>query len=122
VVLGQNPGAVARQADADKRQKYGQQQVVPFALETYGTFSPSARFVLKSVVDNAIAVNPDFDRLSEKIQRMYCLQRISIALQNGNAQMILACSDTLAARRMNNSFDAYAPIVIVREDEEEGGV
>ena len=115
LVMGQEPGAVARQADADKRRKYGQQVVIPFAMETYGTLSPSARFVLKKLVTNMIAVSPDLDQESVKMQRMYCLQRISIALQKGNAQMILLCGDSMSAWR--RTFDVHAPVVDIRAAE-----
>ena len=52
---------------------------------------------------------------SERVQRLYCFQRLSVALQNGNAQMILLCGDPMAARRY--SFDIHAPVVIVRGEE-----
>jgi len=116
LALGQTRGAVAAQADIDKRLKYGPQQaVVPFAMETYGTLSPSARFVLSALVANMIAVSPDLDQETSKMQYLYCLQRISVALQKGNAQMILMCGDSMAASR--HSFDVYAPVVNVREVE-----
>ena len=84
-------------------------------MEVYGTFSRSAKWVCRKVVENYTSVHPDIDRFSEKVQSTYVLQVISVALQRGNAQMILACGDPLLARRLLNSVDVYAPPVLPRE-------
>ena len=113
---GQIARLVANNADTKKRNKYARQaRVVPFAMEVYGTFSRSAKWVCRKVVENYTSVHPDIDRFSEKVQSTYVLQVISVALQRGNAQMILACGDPLLARRLLNSVDVYAPPVLPRE-------
>jgi hypothetical protein len=113
---GQTARLVANNADARKRAKYERHaRVVPFSIEVYGTFSRSARWVCRKVVENYTAVHPDIDRFSEKVQSTYALQVISVALQRGNAQMILSCGDPLLAQRLNNSVDVYAPPVHPRD-------
>ena len=84
-------------------------------MEVYGTMCKTFKWICHRIVANYTAVHPDIDRFSEKVQTTYVLQVLSVALQSGNAQQILACADPLLERRLLNSVDVYAPPVLARE-------
>ena len=116
VANGQIRGQVAQLAENKKRLKYLRvHRVVPFAVETYGTFGRSAKWVCRKIVNNYTSVHPDIDRFAERVQSTYILQVLSVALQCGNAQVILACGDPMMENRLLNSVDVYAPLVLPNE-------
>ena len=114
---GQTKGLVAQTASNKKVAKYLAHhcRVKGAAMEVYGTMCKTFKWICHRIVANYTAVHPDIDRFSEKVQTTYVLQVLSVALQSGNAQQILACADPLLERRLLNSVDVYAPPVLARE-------
>ena len=54
------------------------------------------------------------DELAILTQALYIAQKINIALQVGNARMLLACGNRLAARQEDRAHDQLAPMVDLR--------
>lgn len=81
-------GSAAEGAEIAKRRKYATLTedyiFVPFGVETFGPWGPSAREFLKKISPRLIAAAGD--------RRAGCFfaQRISIAIQRGNAASVLA--------------------------------
>ena len=82
-------GAVSREAEEDKRQRYPDGRtpwrVVPLALETYGRLGPAALRHLRQLARTQAArlEEGDAGRASHLVQRWGA--RISVALQRSNA-------------------------------------
>ena len=114
---GQIKGRVAQIASNKKVLKYNRvnHRVKGAAMEVYGTMCKTFKWICHRIVANYTSVHPDIDRFSEKVQTTYVLQVLSVALQVGNAQQILACADPLLERRLLQSVDVYAPPVLPRE-------
>ena len=117
LVRGQTKGLVAQTVSDAKVTKYShyRHRVKGAAMEVYGTMCRTFKWICKRIVANYTSVHPDIDRFSQKVQTTYILQALSVALQVGNAQQILACADPLLERRLLNSVDVYAPVVLPRE-------
>jgi len=114
---GQIKGRVAQIASNKKVLKYNRvnHRVKGAAMEVYGTMCKTFKWICHRIVANYTSVHPDIDRFSEKVQTTYVLQVLSVALQVGNAQQILACADPLLESRLLQSVDVYAPVVLPRE-------
>ena len=83
----QEAGAAAKKAANLKMEKYAAisntHHFVPFAVETLGTFSPAARSLLADIALRKFQCTGDLK------EGLYLKQRISIAIQRGNAACIL---------------------------------
>jgi hypothetical protein len=81
------PGAAARLAEEKKRKKYAFLQdrflFVPVAVETLGVYSPEAKKFVEALGERLKAVT------SEPRAGAFLKQRISLAIQRGNAAAIL---------------------------------
>ena len=117
LIAGQTKGLVAQTASNNKVTKYlaHNHRVKGAAMEVYGTMCRTFTWICKRIVSKYTSVHLDIDRFSEKVQTTYVLQVLSVALQNGNAQQILACADPLLERRLLDSVDVYAPPVLMHE-------
>jgi hypothetical protein len=110
---GQTQRLVAQTASNSKVVKYNRYRhpVKGAAMEVYGTMCRTFKWICRRIVASYTSVHPDIDRFSEKVQTTYILQVLSVALQSGNAQQILACADPLLERRLLGNLDVYAPVV-----------
>jgi hypothetical protein len=81
-------GAAAQSRELDKRRKYagvaGVYKFCPFGVETFGPFGEEALDLVKDLGKRL------FDATKEPRSRSYLVQRISIAIQRGNAACVLA--------------------------------
>ena len=82
-----SPGAAARQAEEKKARKYDFLKdrfiFVPVAIETLGVYGPEARRFVETLGERLKTVT------GEPRALMFLRQRISIAIQRGNAAAIL---------------------------------
>lgn len=80
-------GAAAELAEGLKRRKYSNlsscYMFVPFGVETLGPWGPSAKLLFKDVSKRLV------DATCDQNAGIYFAQRISIAIQRGNAASIL---------------------------------
>ena len=83
-------GAVANDAEFKKRQKYAHlmfcHYFVPIAVETLGVFRKEARFFLKEMGQHRK------ESSGNPLAHQYLVQRISVAVQRGNAAAGLECA------------------------------
>ena len=79
--------AVATAAEARKKEKYAllskSHHFVPIAIETSGALGPDALSLLTDISRHQQSITHDHQSLS------FLLQRVSIALQHGNAASVL---------------------------------
>jgi hypothetical protein len=110
---GQVKAKMANQADDDKRNKYKGTNVQPLSFESHGCPSRHSRWFINRIAERLAELNADLrlDELAIMTQRLYIYQRISIALQVGNARMLILCGNRLAARQDNNRPNELAPLV-----------
>ena len=82
-------GAVAAEADYKKTLKYmhldSSHCIVPVAVETLGVFGKAARHFFKEVAQRVKLATDD------SLAHQYLVQRISVAVQRGNAAGVLGC-------------------------------
>jgi hypothetical protein len=111
---GQIHGAVANQGDDDKRRDYPGIRINPPSFESHGQPSRGSRWFIHRIADRIAELCADLriDELAVLTQRLYIAQRINIALQIGNARMLLLCGSHHAARRhQERQTDDLAPLV-----------
>ena len=80
---------MANDAEFKKRQKYAHlssHYFIPIAVETMGVFGKEARSFLKELSQRLKM--PSGDPLAHQ----YLVQRISVAVQRGNAAAVLGCA------------------------------
>ena len=86
----------------------------PFSLEPREP-SPCARILIHDLAKFNCAADPDGNTaLAKKLQTRYFWQRMSVALQTGNAQTIKTCTD----RSLNSQTrvpDLFGPPVNIRD-------
>ena len=117
IVKGQVHGDVANWADDQKRRSYVGTRVNPLSFESHGCPSRGSRWFMHRIAERMTDVNFDLrlDELAELTQRLYIAQRISVAIQIGNARMLLLCGNRLAARQDERyQPDELAPMVDLR--------
>ena len=94
------PGVAAFAAEGTKTTKYGQLAasrgsiLLPFALETYGTFGPQATELLKILRNSGSG--SVFASLPSVSGRTFGAQALAVTLQRGNA--VVSKAGSLAAR------------------------
>ena len=110
---GQEFGAVANQADDQKRQRYEGTLVHPLSFESHGLPSRGSNWFIKRVADRMVEFNADLslEKLKVLAQRLYLFQKIAIALQTGNARMILLCGNRRAAIQDSTRPSDTAPLL-----------
>ena len=85
-------GAVAEEAERRKKAKYSHLErshcFIPVAVETFGVFGPEARYLVKDL-GRRIA-----HATLKPLSTHYLRQRISVAVQRGNAVAILSSIST----------------------------
>ena len=117
VAKGQIHCDVANSADDDKRKKYKGIRVHPLSFESHGLPSRGSRWFMSRCAERMTELNFDLqlDELAVLTQRLYIAQRISVALQIGNARMLLLCGNRQAARQDEQYRpDELAPMVDFR--------
>lgn len=109
-------GELADWADDDKRNKYAGTLVNPLSFESHGCPSRGARWFMHRIAERMTEMSADLrlDELAILTQALYIAQKINIALQVGNARMLLACGNRLAARQEDRAHDQLAPMVDLR--------
>jgi hypothetical protein len=119
IARNETQGQLADWADDEKRMKYFGTRVNPLSFESHGCPSRGSRWFMYRIADRMTDMSADLrlDELAILTQRLYIAQKISIALQVGNARMLLACGNRLAARREEQHHDQLAPIVDLRNVE-----
>ena len=85
-------GAVVEEAEGRKKAKYSHLErshcFIPVTVETLGVFGPEARYLMKDL-GRRIA-----DATLKPLSTHYLRQRISVAVQRGNAVAILSSTST----------------------------
>jgi hypothetical protein len=118
--MGQVQGAVANDADDEKRRKYQGVKLTPLSFESHGFPSRSSRWFMHRLADRMTSLSADLrlDELAVMTQRLYIAQRINIALQMGNAKMLLLCGSHHAANQADrHQHDELGPMVDMRNVE-----
>ena len=86
-------GAAAAKAEASKRKKYselvGKYRFEPIAIETSGVYGPTTRIIVQEIGKRISQASGD------KRESMWLKQRLSIAIQRGNAISILSLAKHL---------------------------
>src|SRR5208282_1866578 len=86
------PGLVATEAERKKRSKYAcltpTYHFIPVAVETFGALGEDAGDFVKALGKSISAVT------GEKRSTEFLLQRLSVAIQRGNASCVLGTLDT----------------------------
>ena len=86
------PGGAAKEAATKKLKLYRSEfdipadQVVPFALETFGRYDAAAEQFVQAIAKQTSAGAPSGAAYATSVQRMY--ERLSVALQRGNINMM----------------------------------
>ena len=117
VTTAQIAGALANAADDEKRRSYRGTKLNPLSFESHGCPSRSSRWFMHRLADRMADMTYDLklDELAIMTQRLYIAQKISIALQVGNARMLLLCGNHRAARQADNhNPDELGPMVDLR--------
>ena len=113
-------GELANWADDSKRTSYIGTKVNPLSFESHGQPSRGSRWFMHRLADRMTEMSADLrlDELAIMTQRLYIAQRISIALQIGNARMLQLCGSHHAARQADrHQPDELAPMVDLRNVE-----
>ena len=113
-------GELANWADDNKRTSYIGTKVNPLSFESHGQPSRGSRWFMHRLADRMTEMSADLrlDELAIMTQRLYIAQRISIALQIGNARMLQLCGSHHAARQADrHQPDELAPMVDLRNVE-----
>ena len=79
-------GAVASDAENRKQAKYSTHHFIPVAIETLGALGKEASMFFQDLGQRLIAST------SDPMSRTHLLQRISVAIQCGNAASVLGSS------------------------------
>ena len=96
---GTVPLFAASERDKQKRRKYGaicaaaNLDFLPFSIETFGAISKLAYAFVKKLVKRAVMRDSNADERAFNVQLRHFLQRLSVAHQAANADMIRDCSD-----------------------------
>merc|ERR1712055_648245 len=84
-------GRAAAKAELSKRAKYPDMvrrfRFEPIAIETSGVYGPSTCFIVQEIVKKILQISGD------KRESMWLKQRLSIAIQRGNALSILSLAN-----------------------------
>jgi len=113
-------GYAAKLKDTNKSKKYLENckkvglSFQAFAVETYGTFSPSAMNIINTIVKKTCMRDPEAAEEAFRVQKTYLLQKISVTLQCANANLIRSCSEREYSH-LSDPIDLFSPIVNVRD-------
>ena len=101
--------AAAHKGEAEKKAKYAamaktqQASFIPFAVETYGGLGKSARKLINQIV---AAAEDQQQLLSSEEIRKELTGSVAIAVQKGNAKILLAAYHRAECIMYNNSYNS----------------